>query len=69
MSMPRPRPAKKRLQHRCFPVNIAKVLRTLFLQNASGRLLIHLGPCKTSMMRYFCELLLAVNYFFKKTSS
>ena len=27
---------KKRLWHRCFPVNYAKFLRTLFLQNTSG---------------------------------
>ena len=27
---------KKRLWHRCFPVNFAKFLRTLFLQNSSG---------------------------------
>ena len=27
---------KKILQHRCFPVNIAKLLRTPFLQNTSG---------------------------------
>ena len=27
---------KKRLQHRCFPVNIAKLLRTPFSQNTSG---------------------------------
>ena len=27
---------KKRLQHRCFPVNTAKFLRTPFLQNTSG---------------------------------
>ena len=27
---------KKRLSHRCFPVNFAKFLRTLFLQNTSG---------------------------------
>ena len=27
---------KKRLQHRCFPVNIAKCLRTPLLQNTSG---------------------------------
>ena len=31
---------KKRLWHRCFPVNFAKVLRTLFLQNTSRRLLL-----------------------------
>ena len=31
---------KKRLSHWCFPVNFAKFLRTTFLQNASGRLLL-----------------------------
>ena len=30
---------KKRLWHRCFPVNYSKFLRTPFLQNTSGRLL------------------------------
>ena len=30
---------KKRLWHRCFPVNFAKFPRTPFLQNTSGRLL------------------------------
>ena len=30
---------KKRLWHRCFPVNFVKFLRTPFLQNTSGRLL------------------------------
>ena len=39
----------KRLWHGCFPVNFAKLLRTSFLQNTSGRLLlyvrsIHLCP-------------------------
>ena len=29
---------KKRLWHRCFPVNFVKFSRTLFLQNTSGRL-------------------------------
>ena len=32
---------KKRLWHRCFPVNFAKFLRTPFLQNTSGRLLLY----------------------------
>ena len=32
---------KKRLWHRCFPVNFAKVLRTPFLQNTSRRLLLN----------------------------
>ena len=31
---------KKCLWHRCFPVNFAKFLRTYFLQNTSGRLLL-----------------------------
>ena len=31
---------KKRLWFRCFPVNLAKFLRTPFLQNTSGRLLL-----------------------------
>ena len=33
---------KKRLWHRCFPVNFVKFLRTPFLQNTSGRLLLGL---------------------------
>ena len=31
---------KKRLWHRCFPVNFAKFLRTSFLQSTYGRLLL-----------------------------
>ena len=31
---------KKRLCHKCFPVNFAKFLRTPFLKNTSGRLLL-----------------------------
>ena len=31
---------KKRLQHRCFPVNIAKLFRTPILKNICGRLLL-----------------------------
>ena len=34
---------KKRLWHRCFPVNFVKFLRTPFLQNTSGRLLLSEG--------------------------
>ena len=33
---------KKRLWHRCFPVNFVKFSRTPFLQNTSGRLLLFL---------------------------
>ena len=39
----KPRPTtllKKRLWHRCFPVNLAKFLKTRVLQNTSGRLLL-----------------------------
>ena len=35
---------KKRLWYRCFPVNFVKFLRTRFLQNTSGRLLLTLVP-------------------------
>ena len=34
---------RKRLWHRCFPVNFAKFLRTPFLQNTSGHLLLKNG--------------------------
>ena len=33
---------KKRLWHRCFPVNFAKISRTPFLQSTSGRLLLNI---------------------------
>ena len=33
--------SKKRLQHRCFPVNFAKFLRTPFFQSTSGCLLLY----------------------------
>ena len=33
---------KRRLWHRCFPVNFGKSLRTPFLQNTSGQLLLRL---------------------------
>ena len=32
---------KKKLWHSCFPVNFTKFLRTPFLQNTSGRLLLN----------------------------
>ena len=35
---------KKRLWHRCFAVNFAKFLRTPFLQNTPGRLLLNIIP-------------------------
>ena len=43
--------------HRCFPVNLAKFLKTHFLQNSFGSLLLHIhGPGKT------CELILRGNF-------
>ena len=39
---------KKRLWHRCFPVNFAKFLRTTFLQNTSGRLFLSLVDWKSN---------------------
>ena len=40
---------KKKLWHRCFPVNFAKFLRTSFLQNISGQLLLNHSPVGTCM--------------------
>ena len=34
---------KKETRHRCFPVNFTKFLRTPFLQNTSGRLLLKIA--------------------------
>ena len=36
---------KKRLWHRCFPVNFVKFPRTFILQNTSGRLLLSSNQC------------------------
>ena len=38
---------KKRPCHRCFPLNFAEFLRTPFLQNVSGRLLLSLEIYKS----------------------
>ena len=46
---------KKRLQHKCFLVNFAKILRTSSLQNTSGRL-----PPKNFV---FNSLMLLICYF------
>ena len=43
---------KRRLWHRCFPVNFVKFLRTPFLQNTSRRLLLH-EPSKFSRIDQF----------------
>ena len=39
---------KKGLWQRCFPVNFAKILKILFKQNTSGRLLLHCEPTYTA---------------------
>ena len=41
--------SKQRLWHRCFPMNFTKFIRTPFLQNTSGRLLLNIT-------RYFMHL-------------
>ena len=43
---------KTRLWHRCFPVNFAKFLRTLFLQNTSGRLLLQQCSAQCAVLAY-----------------
>ena len=43
---------KKRLRHRCFPVNFTKFFRTPFLQNTSERLLLTFR-CNNSFKRIF----------------
>ena len=49
---------KRRLWHRCFPVNFAKVLRTPFLQNTSGQLLLFIQMCKDLLsFRWFSVVL------------
>ena len=44
---------KKRLWHRCFPVNFVKFLRTPFLQNTSGRLLLCQNDQVENLYRVF----------------
>ena len=54
----RPQPAtlfKNSLWHRCFPVNFAKFLRTPFLQNTSGRLLLDVNKnIKSPQITFWC---------------
>ena len=45
---------KKRFWCRCFPVNFAKFLRTLFLQNTIGRLFL-VTACKSSKIIAHCN--------------
>ena len=50
---------KKRLWHRCFPVNFAKLLRTSFLQNTSGQLFLFLIASPTKYRILLEEKLMA----------
>ena len=43
---------KKILWHRCFPVNFAKFLRTSFLQNTCGRLLLKIVKVRHQIIFY-----------------
>ena len=47
---------KKRLWYRCFPVDIAKILRTTFLKNICKPLLLYLGPYQLFVMKFFAKI-------------
>ena len=58
---------KKRLWHRCFPVNFPKFLRRTFLQNTSGRLLLSINSysCFSRRQIYLISLsILVLNFLF-----
>ena len=43
---------KKRFQHRCFPVNVTKFLRTPFSPNTTGQLLLNLHEIVTKWLKF-----------------
>ena len=47
---------EKKLWHRCFPVNFAKFLRTPFLQNTCGRLLLNVKHRQSGLNGLFLIL-------------
>ena len=60
---------KKKLQHRCFPVNIAKFLRKFYLKNTTGGCFCTLnssGILNGKLMTYIFNVILCVSimYFF-----
>ena len=55
---------KKNLCHMCFPVNFAKFLRTPFLQNISGRLLLKAPREEFEPMRNLNEYCEPAEYVF-----
>ena len=46
---------EKRLQHRCFPLNIAKFLRTSILKNIYEQLLLIITDSSPYPRKYFCQ--------------
>ena len=66
---------KKRLWHRCFPVNVAKFLRTSFLQNTSGgcfcqSLIISIVQIQKQPFRcYSKQVLLKISQYSHKNTS
>ena len=53
---------KKRLWHRCFPVNFAKFLRALFLQNTSRRLLLKIEQTSCNKTAPLWKLLITFGF-------
>ena len=62
---------KQRIWHRCFPVNFVKFLRTPFLQNTTGRLLLNTysrcsagpQPGTSSQFHFLIIFLLGTSFF------
>ena len=53
---------KKRLQHRCFPVNIVKFLRTPILKNIGERWLLDLDKANSISFRFCFEEALTTDH-------
>ena len=53
---------KKRLWHRCFSVHFVKFLRIPFLQNTSGRLLLHRKIVYSMLSKYVSDNTAQENY-------
>ena len=53
---------KKRLWHRCFPMNFVEFLITPFLQNTSGRLLLYQKKCHEMSQKCLQKGLLSLKY-------
>ena len=53
---------KRRPWHRCFSVNFVKFLRTAFLQNIYGRLLLHRKIVHSMLLKYIWKNIAQENY-------